>query len=450
MTIRLPAGAALSGNGFPTCSEATIRNIGPGACPAGSADGPTGSFTAYVAFGATRVLETGVVESFFSSKEGVLLSMFGHSPVVLELVATGHYEPAGAPFGPAVKFSLPFVETVPGAPYVSFSELTVGLGAARSEASHEVTSLTLPSECPSGTLRLRADATFNDETGKHEASTQTEAETPCPGAARRAETTTTVSSSPETLTAGQSVTYTATVTPRSPSLHVPSGTVTFTDGGVQLSTCAGLPVLLGLSSSTATCTTSPAQGSHEIAARYEGDEAFLGSEAPEILVTVPEPSSNKAREQAEREARESTERETRARAQAAAAATKKREEEAAAGIMTALKTTIPATPKAAKLTNLLKTGSYSFSFTAPVPGVLSMSWYQVPKGARLSAAKPVLVATGGATASRAGATKIVVRLNQAGRKLLRHKGTIKLTAKDTFTPSGGNPVSETSTFLLRK
>ena len=451
LTIHLPAGAGLSGNGFPTCSENTIRETGPGACPAGSADGPAGSFTAYVAFGNKRVLETGTVETFFAAKEGVLLSIDGHSPVALEFVATGHYEPATVPLGPAVKFSLPFVETVPGAPYVSFSELTVGLGAARSEAGHEVASLTLPGECPSGVFRMRADATFNDETGKHESSTQTEAEAACPSGARRAETKTTLSSSPEAPITGQSVTYTAIVTPRSPSLHVPSGTVTFTDGAVPLSTCAGLAVAPGLSFATAKCTVSPSLGGHEIAARYEGDEAFMGSESQEVLVTVSEPTSNAAKEQAEREARESSERESRARAQAAAAAKKKREEEATAAVVASLKTTVPSPATAAKLASLLRTGGYAFSFTAPAPGVLSVSWYLVPKGAKLSAAaKPVLVAAGGASPSRAGATKIVVRLNPAGRKLLRRRGAIRLTAKDTFTPSGESPVSETGTFLLRK
>jgi hypothetical protein len=69
---------------------------------------------------------------------------------------------------------------------------------------------------------------------------------------------------------GQAVTFTATV--RGPAGTTPTGTVTFTDGGIILATVA-----VG-AGGTATFTTSfAAAGGHAITAAYNGDATFAAS-----------------------------------------------------------------------------------------------------------------------------------------------------------------------------
>jgi hypothetical protein len=80
--------------------------------------------------------------------------------------------------------------------------------------------------------------------------------------------------------------------------------------------------------------------------------------------------------------------------------------------------------------------------------VLVLGWYLVPKGAHLSRSKPVLLAAGSAAATKAGKVTVTVRFTAKGRSLLKHGGRLKLTAKGTFTPSGGSAVSATRTFTL--
>jgi hypothetical protein len=83
-----------------------------------------------------------------------------------------------------------------------------------------------------------------------------------------------------TITSGQSETFTATVTPQS-GTGVPTGTVTFLDGGISLGTGT-----LN-SSGVATLTTSTlAPGAHSVTANYAGDANFSGSVSPMVSVQV--------------------------------------------------------------------------------------------------------------------------------------------------------------------
>ena len=89
-----------------------------------------------------------------------------------------------------------------------------------------------------------------------------------PAASTKASTTTTLQASSDSITAGQSVTFTATVAGASGR---PTGTVTFIDGTTSLGTGA-------LSGGVATyTTTSLAVGSHSVTAKYGGDTNFTGS-----------------------------------------------------------------------------------------------------------------------------------------------------------------------------
>jgi hypothetical protein len=94
-----------------------------------------------------------------------------------------------------------------------------------------------------------------------------------------------------TVYAGQSTTYTATVTPSPPASLLgavqPSGSVGFFDGGLPIGGCTVQPVISG----GATCTvTYDALGTHSISARYEGDANFIRSDTSSpTLVTVVTP-----------------------------------------------------------------------------------------------------------------------------------------------------------------
>jgi hypothetical protein len=92
-------------------------------------------------------------------------------------------------------------------------------------------------------------------------------------------TTTTLSSSANPSVFGQTVTFTATVTPNN-GVGTPSGTVTFMDGSASLGTIA-------LSGGQATLTTSSlAVATHTISAMYNGDPNFFPSTSTAVNQTV--------------------------------------------------------------------------------------------------------------------------------------------------------------------
>src|SRR4029077_1069048 len=87
----------------------------------------------------------------------------------------------------------------------------------------------------------------------------------------KADTATTVTSSQNPSIFGQSVTFTATVSPVAPGAGTPTGTITFLDGGSPIGTGT-------LSSGIATFTTSALPvGNHTITTSYGGDGNFNGS-----------------------------------------------------------------------------------------------------------------------------------------------------------------------------
>jgi alpha-tubulin suppressor-like RCC1 family protein len=106
-----------------------------------------------------------------------------------------------------------------------------------------------------------------------------------------------------------------------------------------------------------------------------------------------------------------------------------------------------------KLKTLRKRRSYAYGFTALTPGTLRIDWYYLPPGARLAhaalSAKPVLFASGSASFATAGSKQVTLRLTLAGRKLLRHRKRIALTALGSFTPRGKRAITATRSFSLR-
>jgi hypothetical protein len=98
----------------------------------------------------------------------------------------------------------------------------------------------------------------------------------------RANTTTAVTSALNPSVFGQSVTFTATVTPAPPASGTPTGTIQFRVNGVNL----GSPVPLAGGSATSPATTSLAAGNRTVTAVYSGDPNFNGSTSPNFTQVV--------------------------------------------------------------------------------------------------------------------------------------------------------------------
>jgi hypothetical protein len=108
--------------------------------------------------------------------------------------------------------------------------------------------------------------------------------------------------------------------------------------------------------------------------------------------------------------------------------------------------------RAAKIGALLRAGGYSARFRALAAGTVTISWYFVPRGARLAKArpKPTLVATASAHLSTPRTFSIRVRLTPRGRQLLRHASRLRIAAKGSFTEPAGRPVAARVTFMLKR
>ncbi len=160
---------------------------------------------------------------------------------------------------------------------VSFEEGTTVLGTATlgtsGTATFSVASLAAGSHTI--TAAYGGDANFATSSG-----TTVEA-------VSQAGSTTALAASPSTSTAGQTVTFTATVTPESGSTATPTGTVTFEDGTSVLGTAT-------LNDGVATfALASLAVGSHTITAAYGGDANFAAtSGVTTVTVNAPPVTSD--------------------------------------------------------------------------------------------------------------------------------------------------------------
>jgi hypothetical protein len=165
-------------------------------------------------------------------------------------------------------------------------------------------------------------------------------------------------------------------------------------------------------------------GSHSITAAYGGSSAYTGSSSSTVTVAVAGTSGGSG---------------------GGGTSTL-----SAAQIIALLGPQLTPSGRAAKIANLLKSGAFTLSLKAPGAGVLVIGWYEIPPGAKLARAKakPVLIASGQASFASAAAGKIKIKLTTAGKKLLKHAHSLKITAKATFTPTGGAAVSTRRSFTL--
>jgi hypothetical protein len=102
----------------------------------------------------------------------------------------------------------------------------------------------------------------------------------------------------------------------------------------------------------------------------------------------------------------------------------------------------------ARLTKVLKAGGYSFFFATPGAGTLEMQWYELVKGAH--GFKRVVLASGKISYTKASQATLRLRLTSEGRRVLRHKRRLKLTAKAVFSVPGGVSVTWQETFVLSR
>jgi sugar lactone lactonase YvrE len=97
----------------------------------------------------------------------------------------------------------------------------------------------------------------------------------------QASTTTSIAATPNPATFGQPVLLTGTVTPIAPGTAIPTGTITFHDGGTTLST---IPLN---TSATATLTVSSlAPGIHQLSTSYSGDTNFRPSSSAALAEQI--------------------------------------------------------------------------------------------------------------------------------------------------------------------
>jgi hypothetical protein len=98
-------------------------------------------------------------------------------------------------------------------------------------------------------------------------------------------TTTSLTSSPNPSTVGQTVTLSSTVSPVAPASGIPTGSITFRDGATTLGVVALVNGSASLSISTLTV------GSHSLTAVYSGSTTFAASTSPTVTQIVNAPAA---------------------------------------------------------------------------------------------------------------------------------------------------------------
>ena len=159
----LPKGTKLDYADFhTTCTEATLKNIGPSGCPSKSIASPIGSALGEVTFGATRVPEEATLQGFFGPSNQLLFFTHGASPVNLEIVSAGHYVKSSGKFAYEFEALVPAVASVPGAPLASVKNIKVKVGAAFKKGKKVVSYGTIPKkgQCPKGGFPIKTEVFF--------------------------------------------------------------------------------------------------------------------------------------------------------------------------------------------------------------------------------------------------------------------------------------------------
>jgi hypothetical protein len=109
----------------------------------------------------------------------------------------------------------------------------------------------------------------------------------------------------------------------------------------------------------------------------------------------------------------------------------------------------------ARIGAMLWHGAFKARFSSPEAGMAVIDWYYHPpsgRGARRTAPRAVLIASGARTFHAAGTASLEIRLTAQGRRLLKGLRQIWLTATCVLTPVGassGSPLRTSAAFELR-
>jgi hypothetical protein len=183
INVYLPAGSKLHPSGFPTCPESELLPTGKG--PKGciekhAAAGPIGEGEGFVAFGTEVVPEKVTIQGFYAPGGGLTFFTFGHSPVLLEIISTGHFNGASGLYSQEFQAEVPLVETVPGAQDASVRFIKVKSGSAMKKGGKTYYYGTMPTKCPKHYLPVKTEVTFAGLGGLTEQVVTKEYHAPCP------------------------------------------------------------------------------------------------------------------------------------------------------------------------------------------------------------------------------------------------------------------------------
>jgi hypothetical protein len=194
--LRYPAGldVQLSGLGIEACTAATLETAGIGACPPDSVMGEGQAIAEFlIAHHIVREVAS-LTAVRTTEREGhltMLLYLYDETAVSAQLILTSQLLPAGGPFAGLVNIQIPLVQSLPGTPDVSVSEIQLGLGpesltyseTTAGKVVHYIPEgIDLPKHCPRGGFPFAVALGFAD--GSHASASR---RVPCPAtAARRA------------------------------------------------------------------------------------------------------------------------------------------------------------------------------------------------------------------------------------------------------------------------
>jgi hypothetical protein len=169
-----PAGVTLDLAGTGTCSEATLLNVGPPACPANSRAGFGGGEGVYEI--AKEIVPEQFTLDFFlgDNRPGhtvLLIYLNGSSPVSIQLLFTAPVIKGPKPYGLGFSLNVPLIKVLPEASDASARSSRLTLGAknvAYFKRVHgkrklfHVKGIITPKTCPHGGWPVASDFTFQD------------------------------------------------------------------------------------------------------------------------------------------------------------------------------------------------------------------------------------------------------------------------------------------------
>ena len=239
----------------------------------GTLAGGQASFTtsAPLAAGSQVVTASYPGDTGFNPSSGTFTQQVNKASTTTTVTAS----PNPSAFGQAVTFTATVSPVLPGAGTptgtVTFSEgaTTLGTGSLAGGKATFTTSALLAGPTPQVvTASYGGDASFGVSSGNGSQLVS------------QAATTTTLAVVPSSSTYGQAVTFTATVAPVSPGAGIPTGTVTFSEGGTAVGSAPLIGGVASLSISSLSVLT------HTLAAAYLGDPNFTTSTSATVTESV--------------------------------------------------------------------------------------------------------------------------------------------------------------------